>query len=91
MLTSGRVPGVGGRTEGGAAVFALEAAAVEEHALCAQTLHHVHPLAAEEAHAAGPRRHRRRPRQCLRGRTEEQFWEKKEFFRGRLMLTANLS
>lgn len=46
------VEGVGGQAQRGAAVLALEAAAVEELALRAQPLHHVHALPAEEAHVA---------------------------------------
>jgi hypothetical protein len=82
VLTSGRVPGVGGQAQGGAAVVALEAAAVEEQPLRAETLHHVHPLAAEEAHAAGPRRHSRCPRRRLQGAAVENCRKKKKNCRG---------
>lgn len=51
-LTVLDVEGVGGEPQRGAAVVALEAAAVEELALGAQALHHVDALAAEEAHVA---------------------------------------
>ena len=46
--------GVGGEPQGGVAVVALEAAAVEELPLGAEALHHVHAPAAEEAHVAAP-------------------------------------
>lgn len=52
ILTILHVEGVGGQSQRGAAVLALEAAAVEELALGAQPLHHVHALTAEEAHVA---------------------------------------
>lgn len=51
-LTILHIEGVGGQPQRGAAVLALEAGAVEELALCAQPLHHVHALTAEEAHVA---------------------------------------
>lgn len=51
-LTVLDVKRVGGQSQRGAAVVALEAAAVEELALGAQPLHHVDALAAEEAHVA---------------------------------------
>lgn len=51
-LTVLDVKRVGGQSQCGAAVVALEAAAVEELALGAQPLHHVDALAAEEAHVA---------------------------------------
>lgn len=51
-LTVLDVERVGGQSQRGAAVVALEAAAVEELALGAQPLHHVDALAAEEAHVA---------------------------------------
>lgn len=51
-LTVLDVKSVGGQSQRGAAVVALEAAAVEELALGAQPLHHVDALAAEEAHVA---------------------------------------
>lgn len=49
-LTILDVVGVRGQAQGGAAVLALEAAAVEELALGAEPLHHVDALAAEVAH-----------------------------------------
>ena len=52
LLTILHVEGVGGQTERGAAVVALEAAAVEELPLGAQPLHHVHALSTEEADVA---------------------------------------
>lgn len=51
-LTVLDVKRVGGQSQRGAAVVALEAAAVEELALGAQPLHHVDALVAEEAHVA---------------------------------------
>lgn len=51
-LTILHIESVGGQAQRGAAVLALEAGAVEELALRAQPLHHVHALAAEEAHVA---------------------------------------
>lgn len=51
-LTILDVVGVRGQTQGGAAVLALEAAAVEELALGAEPLHHVDALVAEVAHVA---------------------------------------
>lgn len=52
ILTILHIEGVGGQSQRGAAVLALEAAAVEELALRAQPLHHVHAFTAEEAHVA---------------------------------------
>lgn len=51
-LTILYVEGVGGESQRGAAVVTLEAAAMEELALCTQSLHHVHALSTEEAHIA---------------------------------------
>lgn len=51
-LTILHIEGIGGQSQRGAAVVALEAAAVEELPLCAQPLHHVHALPTEEAHVA---------------------------------------
>ena len=47
------VAGVGGEAQTGCAVVALEAAAVEEHALRTHALHDVHALLAERAELAG--------------------------------------
>lgn len=51
-LTVLQVVGVGRQAQGGGTVLALEAAAVEELALGAQPLHHVHALLAEVAGVA---------------------------------------
>lgn len=51
-LTILDVVGVGGQAQGGGTVLALEAAAVEELALGAQSLHHIDPLPAEVTHVA---------------------------------------
>lgn len=50
ILTILYVESVGGESQRGAAVFTLEAAAMEELALRTQPLHHVHALPTEEAH-----------------------------------------
>lgn len=47
-----RVEGVPPQTKGAATDVAAEALAVEEEALGAQSLHHVHPLAAKMADVA---------------------------------------
>lgn len=52
ILTVLHIKSVGGQSQRGAAVLALEAAAVEKLALRAQPLHHVHAFTAEEAHVA---------------------------------------
>lgn len=46
------VVGVGRQAQGGGAVLALEAAAVEELALSTEPLHHIDPLVAEVTHVA---------------------------------------
>lgn len=51
-LTILHIKGVGGQSQCGVAVVALEAAAMEELPLRAQPLHHVHALPTEEAHVA---------------------------------------
>lgn len=51
-LTVVGVEGIGRQAQCGAAVVALEAAAVEELCLGAQPLHHIDPLPAEEADVA---------------------------------------
>lgn len=51
-LTVLDVVGVGRQAQGGGAVLALEAAAVEELALSTEPLHHIDPLAAEVTHVA---------------------------------------
>lgn len=53
-LTVLHIKGVGGKSEGGAAIVALEAAAMEELPLCAQPLHHIHSLSTEKANVAAP-------------------------------------
>lgn len=48
-LTILYIKSVGRQSQCGATVFTLEAAAVEELALCAQPLHHIHTFSTEEA------------------------------------------
>lgn len=49
-LTAVLVEGVVSQSEWASALGALETAAVEEEALCTQTLHHVEPPPADGAH-----------------------------------------
>lgn len=49
-----RIKGVPTQTEGAVTDVTAETLAVEEVALCAQSLHHVHPLGAEVADVAAP-------------------------------------
>lgn len=51
-LTILYIKSIGGQSQRGAAVVTLEAAAMEELALCTQPLHHVYTLSTEEAHIA---------------------------------------
>ena len=77
VLTVLHVEGVRGESQRGAAVVALEAAAMEELALRTQPLHHVHALAAEETDVAAPDVHGKLlPQGALRVRGDwMRIWE----------------
>lgn len=60
---------VRGQAEGTAAGTTLEAAAMEEQALCTETLHHINPLLTEETDVTAAGRD-------LRGHTQQQVEER---------------